>query len=538
MLIAELEKKASSSELVSAFLASCRKSRLSDKNITDLIKTAVLIAPEIAEEFASLGWKKEAVGPTTPLPPPVQPQMAPPAMPQQPAPSQAAPQTPMPGSTQPSSNQLGHPEQPHQVKSTSGMPTGLTTAGFGQALQPPGQPMQPPLPPPGMQRMAAYKPHEDVYITAIRKEAHPLLMGLATGARIAAPVAAAGVRSLLPRVGGWLGSAASRFGASWFGQHVMPHVAVMGAFEAIPAIRNTIAGPDPKQQAISAAQGSGMQLAQAASLNNQEAFNKVVGSAGQYPAVAGALQQLWNNPATRQHLANQDTASNAVYQMHQHLKTNPNLTGEQLGQVMLNQLPKTAASKKAFTLQDIASNLGEVPGRLAETWNGLDPTNKAVTGVSGGLLAAGLLQTLRDRESNTGPLMALAGAGGGLYGLSNGHPSNMLQTAKNIAVGQPRAATGQPTTSGGLSLEQAAGHPQLSKFFGAGGSPRFSDIVKAPDAELQAGIKLLAPEARMKLHQQVGSFQPGMAQSMGAKMLGIDVEGQRKRLLGLLGGAA
>jgi hypothetical protein len=86
-----------------------------------------------------------------------------------------------------------------------------------------------------------------------------------------------------------------------------------------------------------------------------------------------------------------------------------------------------------------------------------------------------------------------------------------------------------------LTLQQAATHPQLREYFNTDGSPRLAAIVKAPDAELQKHLGLLSPDTRTQLHQQLSTFKPSMVQSMGARAMGIDVERQRQRMLGLLG---
>ena len=65
-------------------------------------------------------------------------------------------------------------------------------------------------------------------------------------------------------------------------------------------------------------------------------------------------------------------------------------------------------------------------------------------------------------------------------------------------------------------------------------------MVGAPDAELSQAATLLSPEAKRQLLQHLQAFTPNLAQSLGARAVGIDIEGQRKRMMGLLnpGGAA
>jgi hypothetical protein len=112
----------------------------------------------------------------------------------------------------------------------------------------------------------------------------------------------------------------------------------MGLMMGIDPAMRMFSGPDEQQQRVQAAQGMGMRLGQAASLGDEAGFQRVLGSQGMHPAIGGALQRMWADPQLRQHLANPDAASNVVYQMHQHLGLNPNLTGDQLAQVVLGQI--------------------------------------------------------------------------------------------------------------------------------------------------------------------------------------------------------
>lgn len=114
---------------------------------------------------------------------------------------------------------------------------------------------------------------------------------------------------------------------------MLPLGVLMGAPMALEGMK----GEDPQQARVRAAQGAGMHLAQAASLNDANAFQQVVGDKSMNPAVSQALTMMWQNRRTRPLLANQDAAANLVYQMHEHLRTNPQLTGQQLAQVMSNQ---------------------------------------------------------------------------------------------------------------------------------------------------------------------------------------------------------
>jgi hypothetical protein len=106
---------------------------------------------------------------------------------------------------------------------------------------------------------------------------------------------------------------------------------------AQPAVEMAMGGHgNPQQDRADAARHVGMSVAQAASLGDDQGFQKVLSSPGMHPAVGDAHNRMWNS-RSRPVLANQDAAANAVYQMHQHLRLNPNLTGAQLTQIMGQQ---------------------------------------------------------------------------------------------------------------------------------------------------------------------------------------------------------
>lgn len=130
------------------------------------------------------------------------------------------------------------------------------------------------------------------------------------------------------------------------GQLAMGTIPIAGLMGAEPLI-GALSGPDRGQQQVGAAKTIGMHLSQAAALGDRQAFQRVVSQPGMHPGVAGGLQALWADRHGRQALSNPDTAANAVYMMHQHLQTNPNLTGEQLAQVVGSGM-KSAAEKRAL----------------------------------------------------------------------------------------------------------------------------------------------------------------------------------------------
>lgn len=177
---------------------------------------------------------------------------------------------------------------------------------------------------------------------------------------------------------------------------------------------------------------------------------------------------------------------------------------------------------------------------LKEQWEGLGTPQKWEAGIGGGMAGLALLNSLAHGADTRDALVGLGGLALGAHGLSGGHLSNLLQLFGKKPVPAPTPAPSSESRGGspapsGLTLQQAATHPQLSKFFNPDGTPRFADVVKAPDEELRSGVGLLSPDARGQLRTQLAGFKPGLGQRLGAKAMGIDIEGQRARMLGLLG---
>ena len=243
---------------------------------------------------------------------------------------------------------------PRQVGSTSGMPTAME-------VQPPVQPPPippPPAPPPGPAKVANLRIRPLFDVAELQKEAilGAVGRGLMTGGRWLGSKSLAGAKGVVSKVRGAPAASAipEQFQAMARGTPAPGRIArvlenpmaqmglFMGAQPAIEGVGSLLSGPDPQQQAAKASQNVGMRLAQAASLNDPAGISSITGSQGQHPAISQALTSMWSNPQTRQMFSNQDVASNAVYQMHQHLKLNPQLTGDQLATVVGNQMGKTA----------------------------------------------------------------------------------------------------------------------------------------------------------------------------------------------------
>ncbi len=151
-----------------------------------------------------------------------------------------------------------------------------------------------------------------------------------------------------------------------------------------------------------------------------------------------------------------------------------------------------------------------------------------------------MLGSLSDKGGPYAPLLGLGGLAAGAYGLSGGEHGSLMKNLRTVfsvpaAGASPVAPRSHGATGPGLSLQDAGRHPQLSRFFNPDGSIKIQDALKATDAELQQGAALLSPAAKAELQQKLSTFKPSFGQSLGARAMGIDVEAQRRRVLGLLG---
>lgn len=165
------------------------------------------------------------------------------------------------------------------------------------------------------------------------------------------------------------------------------------------------------------------------------------------------------------------------------------------------------------------------------------------------MAAGSLLNQLRPRARGDRPdtaanvLGGLGGLAAAAYGLSGGRFEEVVPTLRRV-VGRPAvtpgplpaATTGGPPAAAGDPL-QAAGHvPALAKFFGPDGAPDVRALVAASDAELKSGLSLLSPARRAQLKTQLANFRPSPWQAIGARAAGVDLDAQRARFAGLLGG--
>lgn len=90
----------------------------------------------------------------------------------------------------------------------------------------------------------------------------------------------------------------------------------------------------------------------------------------------------------------------------------------------------------------------------------------------------------------------------------------------------------------GVGLDTAHSHPVLGRYFSGPGKPNVQAIIQTPDAELAEHVKLLHPDARRQLQQQISTFQPSFGQRIGARAMGIDIDAARERFRRLLEKAA
>lgn len=237
---------------------------------------------------------------------------------------------------------------------------------------------------------------------------------------------------------------------------------------------------------------------------------------------------------------------------------NPNalgLYGPQDYNYLNYEFPKSSFAKLAFStpqfaqpavnaVQNQASNMST---GASDVWSSLDPNHKMLLAGGGGLAAGALLSQLLSDKTNgyAGPVLGIGGLLAALYGLGGGDIGQILPNAgKLLGIGvnpqQPQQPVINPqqnplaTQAKGISLADASRHPILKRYFGPSGSPNIQTIVQTPDQDLKGHIGLLSPEARQQLNQQISAFKPSPFQSMGARAMGIDVEGQRQRMMNLL----
>jgi hypothetical protein len=185
---------------------------------------------------------------------------------------------------------------------------------------------------------------------------------------------------------------------------------------------------------------------------------------------------------------------------------------------------RTGLNKQAF-LDDLKAH-----------WQGLAPEHKVMTGLGGAAALGSLANGIRQGESGTGnTLLGLGGLAAGAYGLSGGKP---LEAIQGIAGSLGKAFGGGhgpvPAESGAAGLASLSKDPKLSKYFDGSGNVNMMNVVKAPDEELRAGLAGVSPKQRAELATRISGFKPGLTHRIGARAMGVDIDGQKERLGKLL----
>jgi hypothetical protein len=190
-----------------------------------------------------------------------------------------------------------------------------------------------------------------------------------------------------------------------------------------------------------------------------------------------------------------------------------------------------AAQKQAF-------DIGAIGTAIKDHWNSMTPAARYATIGGLGTLGYSLFNKATDIGPDLGAIGPILGGGLAAAGLASPFLGFKNQpeapaAAAPAALPAPGKAPPSAAAAGGLTLQQAAAHPQFKKFF-ANGQPNIQALVGAPDHELRQAVQQLHPHARNMLKQQLMSFQPSAMQRMGARLSGIDIDQQRQRFASLL----
>lgn len=215
--------------------------------------------------------------------------------------------------------------------------------------------------------------------------------------------------------------------------------------------------------------------------------------------------------------------------------------------------PEPVQPEQPGVMGQIGNTLGQAGNALSGFWSGLDTPAKITTGIGGGLLAGSALHGLTGVGPDLGAIGPLAGLGLTGYGLyRGGHLDGLIGSLRKLigldkdhdgtpdqqeaapSAAPPAAAVGGPSkqlaafrrsaltpkrapvtgttpaptvAGGGLTLQQAATHPQFSKYF-ANGQLNKDALISASDADLTTAVRALHPDARGTLRQQVAAYQP------------------------------
>jgi hypothetical protein len=156
---------------------------------------------------------------------------------------------------------------------------------------------------------------------------------------------------------------------------------------------------------------------------------------------------------------------------------------------------------------------------LQNHWNSLDQQSKVTAGLGGAAAIGALLNRLHSGESSSAnTMLGLGGLGAAAYGLSGGKPIEALSSLLPAGT----LSTGQGAKPG-------------KTFMNPDGSVRIHDVLQASDPELQTAVTSLPATQRQQFRTQLQNFQPTTAQSLAARMAGVDINAQRERLARILG---
>lgn len=179
---------------------------------------------------------------------------------------------------------------------------------------------------------------------------------------------------------------------------------------------------------------------------------------------------------------------------------------------------------------------------LGNQWNSLDTQGKVMTGLGGTLALGSLVNGLTNQNAGAGN--TLAGLGGlalAGYGLSGGQLPSFLRGQSPVRELQsPFAAAATKSVlappAAGATPTPAVKTPWFARYMRDDGSVDYRGLMNTPDDELRQNFAKLSPGVRAQLQKQLATYKPGLLQSLGARLVGVNIEGQKDRFGRLLEG--
>lgn len=164
---------------------------------------------------------------------------------------------------------------------------------------------------------------------------------------------------------------------------------------------------------------------------------------------------------------------------------------------------------------------------LGDYWNKLDTDKKVMTGVGGAVALGSLLNAASGHGNAAGnTAIGLGGLGLAAHGISGGDVRKLPELARTFS-GRPAAPA--PPTPGKHS-------PWFARYLNDDGSVRYRDLVNTPDNELRPNLSRLSPAVRSQLLSKLKEYRPNILHRTGATLMGIDLDKQKSRFQGMLGG--